>query len=127
MKDQKKVLIIEDEQSLRAAVVAVLKTKNILPIEAVNGEEGVKKALSEHPDLILLDLIMPVMDGMTALKEIRKDKWGANVPVVILTNLSATEESIITDIVTHKPMEYLVKSDWKIHDVIDKVEKILNK
>ncbi|MEI7791958.1 MAG: response regulator [Candidatus Berkelbacteria bacterium] len=124
---QHKILVVEDEQTLRDAIVTVLSAKNFLAIEAVNGKDGVEKALSEHPDLILLDLVMPVMDGMTALKEIRKDKWGADVPVVILTNLSATDENLVTDIVTHKPLEYLVKADWKIHDVVDKVEKILKK
>lgn len=127
MKEQRKILIVEDEQSLRDAIVTVLKSKDFLPIEAVNGKEGVEKALSEHPDLILLDLIMPVMDGMAALKKIRADKWGADVPVVILTNLNATDETLVIDIVTHKPLEYLVKSDWKIHDVVDKVESILKK
>ncbi len=82
-------------------------------------------ALAKHPDLILLDLVMPEMDGMTALKKIREDAWGASVPVIILTNLSATKEQLVDDMITHKPMHYLIKSDWKLHDVVKKIEEIL--
>jgi len=125
MEKQKTILIVEDEKNLRDAVVDILQLKKFLPIEAKNGKEGVELALSKHPDLILLDLIMPQMDGMTAFKKIRKDVWGANVPVIILTNLSANSEQLVEDMVTHKPMYYLVKSDWKLHDVVDKINEIL--
>ena len=125
MKTQKTILVVEDEKSLREAIVDILKIKNFNSLEAKNGVEGVDLALSKHPDLILLDLLMPEMDGMTALKNIRQDSWGEKVPVIILTNLSATKEQLIEDVVTHKPMHYLIKSDWKLHDVVDKIEKIL--
>lgn len=125
MKKLKKILIVEDEKSLRDAMVAVLKLQNFVPLEAKNGREGVELALSKHPDLILLDLIMPEMNGMPALQKIREDAWGRDVPVIILTNLSATDEKLVEDIVTHKPVHYLIKSDWKIHDVIKKIEEVL--
>ncbi len=125
METQKTILIVEDEISLRDAIMDILRSKNFLPISAKDGKEGVDLALERHPDLILLDLLMPVMDGMTALKKIREDSWGANVPVIILTNLSATNEQLVNDMVTHKPMHYLIKSDWKLHDVVKKIEEIL--
>lgn len=125
MKTQKTILIVEDEKSLRDAIADILRLKNFLPLEAKDGKEGVEVALGKHPDLILLDLLMPVMDGMTALKHIREDAWGSHVPVVILTNLSATKEQLVNDMVTHKPMHYLIKSDWKLHDVVTKIEEIL--
>jgi DNA-binding response OmpR family regulator len=118
---QKTILIVEDEKSLRGAVVDILRLKNFLTLEAKNGKEGVELACAEHPDLILLDLIMPEMDGMTALKKIREDGWGKKVPVIILTNLSATNEHPVDDAVTH----YLIKSDWKLHNVVKKIEEIL--
>lgn len=127
MEEGKKILIVEDEKSLREAVVEILRQKNFKILEAKNGLEGVEIALSQHPDLILLDLVMPVMDGITALKKIREDEWGARVPVIILTNLSATKEQIIEDMVTHKPMHYLVKSDWKLHDVVVKIEEVFTR
>ncbi|HUD05072.1 MAG TPA: response regulator [Patescibacteria group bacterium] len=125
METQKTILIVEDEKNLREAIADILRLKNYLPLEAENGKVGVEMALSKHPDLILLDLLMPVMDGMAALKKIRADAWGAKVPVIILTNLSATNEQLVEDMVTHKPMHYLIKSDWKLHDVVAKIEDIL--
>lgn len=125
MPTQKTILVVEDEKSLCDAIMDILRRKNFIAIGAKNGIEGVDFALSKHPDLILLDLLMPEMDGMTALKKIRGDAWGANVPVIILTNLSATDEKLVEDMVTHKPMHYLIKSDWKLHDVVKKIEEIL--
>ena len=126
-----KLLIIEDEKSLRGALVDFLLLKNYIPLEAKNGKEGLEIALLQHPDIILLDLIMPEMDGMTTLKKIREDAWGAQVPIIILTNLSPTKEQSSTigtdltaiDSLTH----YLIKSDWKLHDVVKEIEKILGK
>ncbi len=116
---------MEDEKSLREALGVIFRLKNFTPLETGNGKEGVELALSKHPNIILLDLIMPEMDGMTALKKIRQDSWGANVPVVILTNVNALSEQAADVLTTYKPIDYLIKSDCKIYDVIDKVENIL--
>src|SRR3989344_3054656 len=125
-KTQKTVLIIEDEKSLREAVVDILRIKGITPLAAKNGKEGVESALSKHPDLILLDLIMPEMDGMAALQKIREDAWGKNVPIIILTNLSPINGSGAGFMATHALTHYFVKSDWKIHDIANKITQILN-
>jgi DNA-binding response OmpR family regulator len=125
MKTQKTILVVEDEKILRDAVVDILRLKNFLPLEARNGNEGVALALKEHPDLILLDLIMPAMDGMAAFKKIREGAWGKNVPIIILTNLSATKEQLADDMVTNASTYYLIKSDWKLHDIVKKIEEIL--
>jgi len=125
MQTAKTILIVEDEKSLRDAIVDILRLKNFLPIEAKNGREGVELALSKHPDLILLDLIMPEMDGMTALKMIREGIWGEKVPIIILTNLSAINGHVLADELAHRPTHYLIKSDWKLHDIIKKIEGIL--
>jgi len=125
MKKQKTILVVEDEKDLREMVVEMLHQKNYLTLEAGNGKEGVNLALSKRPDLILLDILMPVMDGMTALKIIRANTWGAHVPVIIMTNLSATDEHMVEDMVTRKPMYYLIKSDWMISDVIKKIEELI--
>ena len=125
MEKKKTILIIEDEKNIRESIVDVLRLNGFVTLEASNGQEGVDLALAKQPDLILLDLLMPVMDGMTAFKKIREDKWGKDVPVIILTNVSATEENLVKDMVEYKPEYYLVKSDWKIHDVVDKIKKML--
>jgi DNA-binding response OmpR family regulator len=125
MNTQKTILVVEDEKILRAAVVDILRLKNFQLLEAKNGKEGVDLALSNHPDLILLDLIMPAMDGMTAFKKIREDAWGKNVPIIILTNLSAAKEQPIDDTKANASTYYLIKSDWKLHDIVKKIEGIL--
>ena len=127
MPTQKTILVIEDEKSLRGALVDILSIKNFRPLQANNGKDGVRIALKEHPELIFLDLITPEMDGTTALKKIRKDVWGKKVPIIILTNLSVTNEQFVADALTHKSTSYLIKSDWKLHDIVKKIEGILKK
>jgi len=119
----RKILIVEDEAALREALVDKLTRESFNVLAAQNGEEGLEIALKEHPDLILLDIIMPKMDGMTMMKKLREDTWGKDVHIILLTNLSATEEKIIKGIVENEPSYYLVKSDWKIGDVVKKVKE----
>ncbi len=120
----KKILIVEDEQDMRQALVDELTHEGFQTVEARNGKEGLESALKEHPDLILLDIVMPVMDGMTMMKKLRENAEGKKIPIILLTNLSATDK-IMTGIVRDEPSYYLVKSDWKITDVIVKVKEML--
>ncbi len=123
----KTVLIIEDHVPVRLAIVEKLKKNGIATLEAKDGEEGLQMALEKHPDLILLDLIMPRMSGMTMLEKLRKtDAWGKNVPVIILTNLNP-DDKIMREVVETEPAYYLVKADWKIEDVIAKAMSFLSK
>lgn len=122
---QKTILVVEDEKSLRDAVVDILLLKNFLPLKARNGREGVEMALTQHPDLILLDLIMPEMDGMTALQKIREDAWGANVPVIILTNLSDSNKRKAEAMATNDRLLYIIKSDKKLHDIVRQIETMV--
>jgi len=121
----KTILIIEDEPALRKILSDLLQKNNFSILEAKDGKEGVTLALEKHPDLILLDLLMPVMNGMEALKKIRQNTWGEKVPVIILTNLNATDEKLVQDMVTERPLYYLIKSDWNINDVIKKIKEVL--
>jgi twitching motility two-component system response regulator PilH len=121
----KTILIVEDESAIRNVVADFLKKDNYSVLTAENGEEGVKEAISKHPDLILLDLLMPVMGGMDALREIRKDSWGASVPVIILTNLDQPKEYVVQNMIEDKPLYYLIKSNWKLSDVVEKIKEVL--
>ena len=127
MPKQKTILVVEDDDNIREIILKTLEMGKYQSLVAKNGKEGVEVALEKHPDLILLDLLMPVMGGMEAFKQIRKDTWGETVPVVILTNLNATNEDLVEDIVTLKPAFYLIKSDWRVNTVIQKIEEILAK
>lgn len=124
MKKHKNILVIEDESNLRSAIVDVLRAEKFDVIEAKDGKEGVKMALKYHPDLVLLDLLMPGMDGMTAFEKIRKDSWWEKVPVIILTNINPTAEKLVQDVIEHEPISYLIKSDWKLHDIAHKIEEV---
>ena len=75
----KKILIVEDEAPLRNAISDILSFEGFTVFQAKNGQEGLDAALLEHPDLILLDLMMPVMDGLTMLEKLRQDQaYGKN-------------------------------------------------
>ena len=120
-----KILIVEDEASLLKALSSKISGEKFQVLEARNGEEGLKVALSEHPDLILLDVVMPRMDGITMLGKLRKDKWGKKAKVIILTNLEGVDKTVeASDFNVH---DYLVKSNWKIEDLMKKIKDILKK
>jgi len=125
----KKILIVEDDAILLLTLADNLIQEGFDVIKAKDGEEGLATALCEHPDLILLDILLPKMDGFTLLKKLREDKWGKHVPVIILTNLGSPA-SISKALETIKGLEehlvYLVKSDWKIKDIIAKVHERFN-
>jgi two-component system response regulator ResD len=84
---KKKVLIVDDEEGIRRLVRAILG-KNYVVIEAKNGEEAVSLAHEQRPDVIIMDLMMPMMDGITACSAIKKDPVTTAIPVVMLTAIS---------------------------------------
>ena len=121
----RKILVVEDEEDLRQALSEELVRATYDVLVASNGKEGLVLALKHHPDLILLDIVMPEMDGMTMLKKLRQDEWGKTARVIMLTNLNATDK-ILKGVTEDEPSFYLVKSDWKIADIISKVKEELN-
>lgn len=126
--NEKTILVVEDEASLRKVLSDKLKHVGFKVEQAADGVEGLKKALDVHPDLILLDVMMPKMDGIGVLKELHKDKWGAYVPVILLTNVGdpiKAAEATEAGVTNMGLMDYLVKSDWKMDDVVTKVKQKL--
>ncbi len=122
-KIEKKILIIEDEESILQAMIDKFSRQGFEVIKAVNGQDGLSSALTEHPDLILLDLLLPIMDGIDLLKKLRADKWGKSVPVIVLTNLSEARK--VSEVVDIGIDDFLIKTDWKLEDLVKKVEKRL--
>lgn len=121
-KNKKKILIVEDERPLLNALAEKFTYEGFDALTAVNGVEGLEKALTDHPDLILLDIIMPIMDGVTMLERLRAQKEGKNIPIVILTNLGEPPKRLLN---ANTFREYLVKANWKINDVVEKVKSVL--
>lgn len=119
-----RVLVVEDEKALRSALVDKLTHEGFVVTEAKNGQEGLEQAMSDHPDCILLDIVMPIKDGMTMLAELRQDQWGKTVPVIILTNLSDLDN--VSNAVSGGSYDYLIKSDWKLDDVVAKLRERLS-
>ncbi|MBI4079471.1 MAG: response regulator [Candidatus Levybacteria bacterium] len=118
-----KILIVDDEEMLLKALSDKFSTEGFTVISAKDGQDGLQSALREHPDVILLDVIMPKMDGVTMLKKLREDEWGKNVPVIILTNLSSIDKTYIPS--DDKVYDYLVKTDWTLDELVEKVKEKL--
>ena len=120
---KKTILIIEDDPALLVILVDKFRQEGFDILTANNGQGGLNVALQQHPDIILLDIIMPVLDGMTTLATLRKSDWGKNVPVMILTNLSDAkkqEEAACLDV-----HDYLVKSDVTMNNLVQKIKERL--
>jgi PleD family two-component response regulator len=120
---KKKILVIEDDNSIRKALKNKLLEEDFNVMEAVNGLQGLELALSRKPDLILLDIVMPLMDGLTVLKKLREDIWGRDAKVIILSNLSDAK-SVETSM-EQGVYNYLVKANWRIEDVMEKIRETL--
>ncbi|OGZ19132.1 MAG: hypothetical protein A2494_00650 [Candidatus Lloydbacteria bacterium RIFOXYC12_FULL_46_25] len=117
----KKILIVEDEAPLRNAVSDILTFEGFTVFQAKNGQEGLDIALREHPDLTLLDLMMPIMDGLTMLEKLRQDQtWGTQAAVILLTNINDPEK--VAQATEAGSYDFLVKSDWNIEDVVRKIK-----
>ncbi|MBT4849303.1 response regulator [Candidatus Parcubacteria bacterium] len=123
MEDKKVLLIVEDDLALAKALVGKFSKENFQLLEAKNGEEGLKLALDKKPDLILLDIVMPRMDGISMLKELRQDDWGKGVPVIILSNLADAQDN--SEIIQEHIVDYLIKTDWSLEDIVKKVKDTL--
>jgi len=116
MKPARKILIVEDEVSLTNILYDKFVLEGYDVIKALDGKDGLQLALSELPELILLDVNMPVMDGITMLKELRKAPAGKNIEVIMLTNFS--DYKLLAEALELGAHDYLVKSDWKLEDVV---------
>ena len=125
-KTKNKILIVDDDSGIRDIYSIALSAKDFDVITAVNGEEGLEKSIKETPDLILLDISMPVMDGLTMLKKLRAtNDYAKKVKVILLTNLSAGNEDIIKGVVETEPDYYIVKSSLSVSELVKKVKEVV--
>ena len=123
MSTDKKVLIVEDDRPLSQAIQVILKKEGISFLAAYDGEEALELAISEKPDLILLDLMLPKIDGFVVLKTLREKLETKNTPVIIVSNLG--EEEAIAKTVELGIVDYTNKSMVDIDDIVDKIKKYL--
>jgi DNA-binding response OmpR family regulator len=120
-----KILVVEDDSSIREVVTEILRQNGFEVITATNGKDGLSIALDQHPSLILLDIIMPELDGLSVLEQLRTDDWGKTVPVIIHTNMNPDADSTMQAIIKHKPAFYLVKAEVSLNDIIIKIKEVL--
>jgi CheY-like chemotaxis protein len=106
--DKKKVLIVDDNPGLTTVLVDKLKVSGFDAMSASDGEDGLQKAFSFHPDIILLDMLMPKMDGLTMLGKLREDKWGKECKAV-----------------DYNVAGYIVKTDYTLSGVVDQIKLAL--
>lgn len=119
------VLIVEDEMTMANTMSDALTNEGFTTYIATDGEIGLKMALEKHPDLILTDLNMPNMDGLSMIHGIRKDDWGKGVEIIILTNVS--DVAALETAMSEGTFYYMVKSDVSLADIVAKVKSRLLK
>lgn len=123
--NKKKILLVEDDKFISRAYKDGLERAGFEVIIAFNGADAIKKTNQEKPDLILLDLIMPVLDGFGFLEKIKMDEALKNIPVVILSNLG--QDSDVKKGELLGAIDYLIKSNLSMKEAIEKVRFYLAK
>jgi len=119
----KNILIIEDDKFLSKMLARMLESHNYEVTQAVTGKEGLVKASGGDVNLILLDIMLPDIDGFDLLETIKGDDKVKKIPVIIMSNLGQPEDIQQGRALGAK--DYLVKSDLSLDDVVDKVRKYL--
>ena len=118
-----KILLVEDDKFLRELIAKKLKSAEYEVLEAIDGESAVIKAKELKPDLILLDLILPGIDGFDILAKIKEDPTIGKTPVIILSNLSQQEE--IERALKLGAADFLIKAHFIPGEIIEKIKKLL--
>lgn len=116
-----KILLIEDDPMLSSMYKTKLESDGFIIVVADNGVDGIKAAKEEKPDLIMLDVIMPQLDGFSVLEELKKDKATKSIPVVMLTNLGTDEDKEKGKRLG--AIDYFVKASLTPTEFSDKVKK----
>ena len=120
-KNSKKILIVEDDLSILSSLVDKFEDEGFNVFKAQDGEHGLEAVKKEKPDLVLIDIMLPKMDGIAMAKEIKK--LGFGTLMMFLTNLSDSEH--ISKAMEINITDYLVKTDWNINDVVGRVKQKL--
>ncbi len=116
----KKILIVEDDKFLRELIVRKVLNEGFDVSEAIDGEEGIKKIKEEKPDMVLLDLILPGIDGFEVLSRMKQDSALSSIPVIILSNLGQKED--IDKGMKLGAIDYLIKAHFTPGEIIEKIK-----
>ena len=119
----RRILLAEDDRFLRKAAETALKRQGFTVLAAVDGEEALRMARADAPDLILLDLIMPKLQGFEVLRALKADAATAATPVIILSNLG--QESDVKQAMEAGAAGYFVKANLSLQDLVKRVVEVL--
>ena len=120
-----KILLIEDDPFLLSMYTTKFELENFKVITAEDGAKGLKLALKEMPDIILLDILLPKIDGFEVLKALKSNKKVNCIPVILLTNLSQKDK--VEEGLSLGADDYLIKAHFMPSEVVDKIKKTINK
>lgn len=122
--EKKTVLIVEDDTALRRVLTDKLTAEGFVVFGAVNGKEGLAVAEEKHPSLILLDIFMPIMDGITMLTKLRGlNAWGKHVIVLVLTN--SVDAGTIAKVSGLGAADFMIKSEWSLDALVARIHERL--
>jgi len=121
----KNILIIEDDAFLRDLISKKLSSADFSISEAIDGESAIAKIKEAKPDLILLDLLLPTMDGFEVLAKLKEDNMTSAIPVIILSNLGQKEE--VDKGISMGATDYLIKAQFTPEEIVAKVKEIFEK
>ena len=123
MVNKKLIILVEDDEFLAELYATKLKLENYEVILATDGEKGLKMIKEKKPDLILLDIILPKMDGFEILKAIKNEKELKDIPVILLTNLSQKDE--VKKGLDLGANDYLIKAHFMPSEVVKKIKQTI--
>jgi len=121
--NKKKVLVIDDDKHLSMLLVDKLNASGFEARGEKSGVDGLKTALETHPDIILLDVVMPNMDGWEMLGKLREDEWGKHAKVIMLSVLENADNT--AQAIEKGALGYLIKTNWSLDQVVDQIKEAL--
>ncbi|MEK7508595.1 MAG: response regulator [Patescibacteria group bacterium] len=120
----RKIIIIENDEFLSAIYKTKFESEGFKVTAINDGAKGLKAVQTKKPDIVLLDVLLPKLDGFTILQALKKDEATKDIPVVLLTNLGQKED--VKKGLEMGAADYLIKTHFKPSETVDKVKKILN-
>ena len=118
----KRILLVEDDRFLRRACEASLRQRGYTVTTAADGEEGLRAARADHPDLVLLDMLMPKLSGLDVLRALRGEDGTRSLPVVILSNSSREQD--VQEVSALGISGYFVKANLSLQELGDKIDRL---
>ncbi len=122
---KKKIVVVDDEQNILDLVGMILEAEGFMVSKALNGTEGIKMAQKEHPDLVLLDIMMPEMDGWVVYRKLKEDAKTKDIPVAMLTVKAQTiDKEMALDVIG---VEDYITKPFTPDELVERVQKLVTK